>query len=127
MKKDDLELYSDYLISSFGQTMATGLSAVLDGEISHDHVSRFLSARDYTSKDLWAEVKSTVRKVERGEACLIFDDTIQEKEYTDKNEIMCWHFDHCLGRSVRGIIYLTPCITVAKYQSPLLLKLSVSL
>lgn len=103
MKKDDLELYSDYLISSFGQTTATGLSAVLDGEISHDHVSRFLSARDYTSKDLWAEVKSMVRKVEREEACLIFDDTIQEKEYTDENEIMCWHFDHCLGRSVRGI------------------------
>jgi len=24
---------------------------------------------------------------------LIFDDTIQEKKWTDKNEIMCWHFE----------------------------------
>jgi hypothetical protein len=103
MKKDDLELYNDYLISSFGQTTATGLSAVLDGVVSHDHVSRFLSARDYTSKDLWTEVKSTVRRVERVDGYLIFDDTIQKKEYTDENEIICWHFDHCSGRSVRGI------------------------
>jgi len=34
---------------------------------------------------------------------LIFDDTIQEKAWTDENEVMCWHFDHCSGRSVRGI------------------------
>jgi len=29
-----LDLYSDYLISAFGQTTATGLSSLLDGEIS---------------------------------------------------------------------------------------------
>jgi hypothetical protein len=34
---------------------------------------------------------------------LIFDDTIQEKAWTDENELMCWHFDHCSGRTVRGI------------------------
>jgi hypothetical protein len=36
MKNDKmLDLYSDYLISAFGQTTATGLSALLNGEISH--------------------------------------------------------------------------------------------
>ena len=34
---------------------------------------------------------------------LIFDDTIQEKAWTDENELICWHYDHCSGRSVKGI------------------------
>ena len=47
MDKDLLELYSDYLLSSFGATTATGLSALVDGAVSHDQVTRFLSAADY--------------------------------------------------------------------------------
>lgn len=44
-----------------------------------------------------------MRQIERDDGCLIFDDTVQEKEFTDENEIMCWHYDHCKGRSVKGI------------------------
>ena len=44
-----------------------------------------------------------MRQVEREAGCLIFDDTIQEKEWTDENEIMCWHYDHSKGRAVKGI------------------------
>jgi len=76
---------------------------MLEGEISHDRVTRFLSARGYGSKELWGEVKAIVRQIERDDGCLIFDDTIQEKAWTDENEIVCWHFDHCKGRSVKGI------------------------
>jgi len=103
MKKEYLELYTDYLISTSGYATATGLSAMLDGEISHDKVTRFLSEREYTSKDLWYEVKATVRKIENDEGVLIFDDTIEGKEWTDENDIICWHYDHCQGRSVKGI------------------------
>lgn len=104
MKKQDLELYTDYLISSFGSTTATGLSAMVDGAVSHDHVTRFLSNNTFTSKDLWLHVKPVVREVEKcGNGVLIFDDTIQEKAWTDENEIMCWHYDHCSGRTVRGL------------------------
>ena len=39
MNKELLELYSDYLLSSFGATTATGLSAVLKGEVSHDRIT----------------------------------------------------------------------------------------
>jgi len=99
----ELDLYTDYLLSTCTQATATGLSAMLDGEISHDKVTRFLSEREYTSKDLWREIKAVVRKVESADAVLVFDDTIQEKAWTDENEVMCWHFDHCKGRSVRGI------------------------
>ena len=103
MKKEDLELYTDYLISTSGKATATGLSSMLEGEVSHDKVTRMLSGGEYTSKDLWREVKSTVRKMEGAEGVLIFDDTIQEKVWTDENEVICWHFDHCKGRSVKGL------------------------
>ncbi len=39
------EIYSDYLIASFGLTTATGLSDLLDGQISHDKITRFLSSK----------------------------------------------------------------------------------
>lgn len=45
-------------------------------------------------KNLWKEVKSTVRQIECEDTCLIFDDSIQEKLWTDENEIMCWHYEH---------------------------------
>lgn len=102
MDKKLLDLYTDYLLSTFGYATATGLAGMLDGDLSHDQVTRFLSERTYTSKDLWLEVKSTVRKIESSEGVLIFDDTVQEKPYTDENEVMCWHYDHSKGRSVQG-------------------------
>ena len=43
-----LDLYSDYLISSFGQTTATGLATLLKGGLSHDQVTRFLAGQPRT-------------------------------------------------------------------------------
>jgi len=102
MDKKDLELYTDYLISTFGYATATGLERMLDGEVSHDQITRFLTKETYKSNDLWMQVKPTVRKIEQEEGVLIFDDTVQEKPHTDENEVMCWHYDHSKGRSVRG-------------------------
>ncbi len=101
--QDKLDLYTDYLLSSFGQTSATGLSRLVDGDISHDSVSRLLSGNDFTGKMLWQKVKPLVRKHETDDACLIFDDVIVEKPYTDENEMVCWHFDHAKGQSVKGV------------------------
>ena len=64
MKKPNLDLYTDYLLSTFGAATATGLSAMVEGDVSHDQVTRFLSGQEYTSKDLWQNVKKTVRSVE---------------------------------------------------------------
>ena len=98
-----LELYTDYLLSSFGATTATGLSSTVEGAVSHDQVTRFLSRADYDSKTLWQQVKPMVRAIERTDGVLIFDDTIKEKPYTDENELISWHFDHSKSRSVKGI------------------------
>jgi hypothetical protein len=102
-----LDLYSDYLFSSFSLTTATGLSALLDNQISHDQITRFLSEREYNSKDLWMLVKPVVREIETDDGCLLFDDTIEEKEYTDENEIVAWHFDHSKGRNLKGVNILS--------------------
>lgn len=105
--KPTVEIYSDYLLSSTGQTSATGLSRLVDGALSHDSVTRFLSGNEFTSKTLWLEVKGLVRMHENAEACIVFDDTIQEKAYTDENDLVTWHYDHSKGRSVKGINLLT--------------------
>ena len=103
MNKELFELYSDYLLSSFGATTATGLSAMLEGEVSHDRITRFLSSDVYDSKTLWRLIKPMVREIECDDGVLIFDDTIVEKPHTDENEIVSWHFDHTKNRSVKGI------------------------
>ena len=98
----DLDLYTDYLLSSFGQTSATGLSRLLDGVVSHDRITRLLSNNEFTSKTLWQHVKPLIREYETKDACLIFDDIVVEKSYTKENDITCWHYDHSQSRSVKG-------------------------
>ncbi len=105
--REMLELYTDYLISSFGLTTATGMSAALDGAVSHDQITRFLSERAYTNKDLWKLVKPLIRQMETDDGVLVVDDTIEEKQYTDENEIIAWHWDHVVQRNVKGVNILT--------------------
>ena len=106
MNKEHLELYTDYLISPFGVAPATGLSEMVCGAVSHDRVTRFLSEREYPSRDLWLQVKKTVREIEQDDAVLIFDDTIPEKPWTDESELIGWHFDHVQNRTVKGMTLL---------------------
>jgi DDE superfamily endonuclease len=102
-----LDVYCDYLLSSFGQTTATGLSTLVGGSISHDAITRMLSSERQTSKDLWHLVKPLVRAMESPDGVMIVDDSIEEKPYTDENDIVCWHYDHCVGRSLKGINFVT--------------------
>jgi hypothetical protein len=102
-----LDIYTDYLISSFGQTTATGLSRLLDGQISHDAVTRFLSSEPKRSADLWRVVKPILRHIESPDGVVIVDDSIEEKPDTDENELVSWHYDHSKDRTVKGINFLT--------------------
>jgi hypothetical protein len=101
------DLYSDYLLASFGATTATGLSELLEGEISHDQVTRYLAGPKKTARDLWQTVKAVVRDVQSEAGVLIIDDSIEEKPYTDENDIVCWHYDHSKDRMLKGINFLT--------------------
>lgn len=107
MNKSLLDLYTDYLISSFGQTTATGLSRLLEGEVSHDQITRFLTSPANSSAHLWRIVKPMLRQVEQDDGVLVLDDSIEEKPYTDESDLICWHWDHCKQRNVKGINFLT--------------------
>lgn len=38
---------------------------------------------------------------------LIVDDSISEKPYTDENTIICWHYNHASGQTIKGINIIT--------------------
>jgi hypothetical protein len=118
MSKSMLDIDTDYLICSFGQASATGLARLLSNEISHDAVTRFLSAEPQTSAALWHVVKPLVRRVERDDGVIIIDDSIQEKPSTDENELVSWHYDHSKDCTVKGINFLTALYHASEVSLP---------
>ncbi|MCP5489559.1 MAG: transposase [Chlamydiales bacterium] len=103
-----LDIYSDYLIAQNQYATAVGLSDLLEGRISHDKITRFLNSNEFSSKELWEYIKPEIRKIEQDAGgVLIVDDTIEEKTYTDENEIICWHYSRAKGRCVKGVNLLS--------------------
>lgn len=74
--KELLNIYTDYLISSFGATTGTGLSRLLDGA------------------EFWKIVKPYVRQIQAEDGVMIVDDSISEKPHTDENEMVSQRSDH---------------------------------
>jgi hypothetical protein len=103
MNKTLLDLYSDYLLSSFSLATATGLASLVDHAYSHDQITRFLDQARYDQKEYWQIIKPVVRQIQRDDAAVLVDDTIEEKPYTDESELVCYHYDHTQGRSVKGV------------------------
>lgn len=112
------DLYTDYLISSTSYATATGMSDLLT--VSHDKITRALSKGDYDSKYLWKNVKPYVQELAwSGEPIVLsFDDSIEEKPYTDESELICWHWDHVFNRSVKGVNFLTALVEVQGMRLP---------
>lgn len=107
MDKAMLDFYSDVILSSFSRLTATNASALTNGAISHDKVSRFLNTTLLSSRDLWYRVKPLVRSIQGKDGVLIVDDTIAHKPHMDENDIVGWYFDHAEGRTVKGINLLS--------------------
>ncbi len=87
---DMLDIYTDYLICQNKHATATGLSELLDGELSHDQITSRLRQITDGSPELWHLVKPTIRKHESEDGVLVFDDTLEYKPYTDENKIVGW-------------------------------------
>ena len=98
-----LDLYTDYLITGFGRATATGISSVLNNVITHDMATRLLSSGYISSRRLWSMVRPMCEEIEDENGVLIIDDSIEAKPYTDCNDLICWHFDHTVNRSVKGV------------------------
>jgi hypothetical protein len=113
-----VDLYTDYLISSVSYTTATGLASLLG--IKHDKVTQQLSKGIYDSKYLWEYAKPYIREVTRSKELVVlsFDDSIEEKRYSDESELICWHYDHTLNRSVKGVNFLTAFVEAGSMRLP---------
>ena len=116
--KELLDIYSDYLISAFGQTTGTGLAGLMGGSVSHDQIQRLLGTERFGSAELWQVVKPYVRQIQQEDGVIIIDDSIAEKPYTDENDIICWHYDHSKDRSVKGINFVTSLYHADGYSLP---------
>jgi hypothetical protein len=101
------DLYTEYLIVSPAQTTATGFSRMVDNVISHDKITRLLAGGSINSKQLWQYVKPMCHEIQSNEGVLIIDDSVEEKPYTDQNAIINWHFDHCRGRCIKGVNFVS--------------------
>ena len=123
-----LDLYTDYLLSSTGLTTATGLSRLLDGALSHDHITRWLHSATYRSADIWRQAKPLIRQAEARQqpdefAVLIVDDSVLEKAYTDANELICHHWDHSQQRHVKGLNFVSLLYQAGQVALPLAVEL----
>lgn len=116
--KELLDIYTDYLSSSFGLTTGTGLSQLLDGAISHDRIQRFLASPVKSGAEFWQVVKAYIRQIQRADGVLIVDDTISEKPHTDENDIICWHYDHTSGQTIKGVNIISALYHVQEVSLP---------
>lgn len=89
-------------------------------QIKHDKVTYSLASGDYDSKFLWGYAKPYIQELTRsGETTvLIFDDSIQEKRYTDESELVCWHYDHTESRNLKEVNFLTALADVGGMRIP---------
>src|SRR4051794_41801872 len=105
MNKDLLELYTDYLLSAFSYTTATGLSKMTNQEVSHDKVTRFLSEEDLDSRVLWRLVKPlmwALEKEEEEEGGLIIDDPKKKKHQNHEGGAFLWGYNQRGGGKAKG-------------------------
>ena len=72
---------------------------------------------------MWRLVKPLARQVEGDDGVLVVDDTIEEKPYTDESELVCWHYDHSKGRSVKGLNLISALYQAGEVRVPVAFKL----
>lgn len=114
-----LDLYTDYLLSSFGQTSATGLSRLTNGAVGHDAVTDLLNRLQGDNRTLWQHVKPLVRQIQEADGVLLTDDSIAHKPHSDENGLVTTHYDHTSGQYVRGINFVSLLYQTSKGQCPL--------
>ena len=120
MKKNLIDLYTDYCICSTEQITATGLSNMTNQKISHDSITRLLNSNKVSGKEIWGMVKPYISKYsnEKKDGILIVDDTIINKPHSKENDLICWHYDHSCGKTVKGINLLSLLYSTPDFNCP---------
>jgi hypothetical protein len=121
----NLDLYTDYLISSFGQASATNLSRLMDDQISHDDVSRFLSQPQPIGQTLWKQVKPLLRQHQALDGVIILDDSLLHKPHSQPNGLVSTYYDHTTNQYVKAINFLSLIYRVGDILLPVGLHLVI--
>jgi len=114
-----VDLYTDFLIVNTQYATATSLSSALGASVSHDSITRLLNGTDINSKALWQVAKPLIRKYGSPSGILAIDDTVAAKPHMQENEIITWHYDHSVGRKVKGFNLLTAVYTNGAISVPI--------
>jgi SRSO17 transposase len=77
-------LYTQYLLASFDNFTGTNLAEIL--ECSHDAVSDFLRGSSLKPRYLWDRVKKHLPLERRRRGALVLDDTVLDKNFSEKIE-----------------------------------------
>ena len=108
-----LALRTNYLLRSTGPTTTTttGLSRRLDGALSHDHITRWLSQGPYGPAAVWRQAKPLIRQAEAQRpgdefAVLLVGNPVLKKAHTDAKELLCTHWDHRQQRYAKGLNFV---------------------
>lgn len=102
--------YCQYLLSSQINYTLTNFADHTQ-KLSHDRINRYLNCVKITPKVLWEKVRPDLE--EHSEACLVFDDTVLDKRFSSKIEIVRRQYSGNEHRVIRGIgliscIYVNP-------------------
>jgi SRSO17 transposase len=92
--------YIEYLISTPVNYTCSNLAEHLEG-VSHDAISDYLQRERLTARGLWELVQPLLQDSE--EAYLIVDDSVQNKQYSRKIELVKKQYSGAVHGLVRGI------------------------
>jgi len=95
--------YIEYLIATPSNYTCTNLAQHLQGEqaISHDAISDYLRRDKLTPRGLWEVVAPLLH--DSPQAYLIVDDSVQDKRYSTKIELVKRQYSGACGGLVRGL------------------------
>ena len=92
--------YVEYLISTPKNCTCTYLAEHLE-EVSHDVVNDFLRQKRFMPREVWKLVKDRIE--DSKEACLIVDDSVQDKRYSRFIELVRAQYSGNEHRVIKGI------------------------
>lgn len=92
--------YVEYLLATPSNYTCTNLADHLDGT-SHDAISDYLARERHTAGNLWELARRLIR--DGPDAYLIVDDSVQDKRYSDKIELVKRQYSGNEHGLVRGI------------------------
>lgn len=92
--------YVEYLISTPNNWTCTNLADHLDG-VSHDQISDYLARAKLQPRQLWELVRSRIQ--DSAEACLIVDDSVQDKHHSQQIELVKRQWSGNAHRVIKGI------------------------